>query len=134
MDKFTKKKRSEIMAKIHSKDTKFERDFRVILKRSINKKFETNVAKLKGKPDMVFAREKLCVFLDSDFWHGWQYPRWKSILNDFWREKIEGNRGRDRKTTAYLRKNNWRVVRIWEHEIIKDRRKTIQRVVKALSR
>jgi len=59
--------------------------------------------------------------LDSDFWHGWQYPKWKRKLkNDFWKKKIEGNRARDRRNTAYLRSKGWQVARIWGHQIKKD--------------
>ena len=88
---------------------------------------------LKGKPDIVFYRYKVCVFLDSDFWHGWQYPRWKHLLkNDFWRSKIENNRDRDRKTTAYLRRHGWAIVRIWEHSIKNNRYFEIDKIVKRL--
>jgi len=124
MDKFSKKKRSEIMSKIRSNNTKFERKFIAVLKKLTKKKFQTNVASIKGKPDIVFKKDKICVFLDSDFWHGWQYPRWKHLLkNDFWHKKIENNRKRDRKTTAYLRKNGWHVIRIWGHELLQNKEK-----------
>jgi DNA mismatch endonuclease, patch repair protein len=74
------------------------------------------------------------VFLDSDFWHGWQYPRWKHLLkNDFWRNKIEANRARDKKNTALLRRNGWTVLRIWEHNIKKDMNKSIGKVLELLS-
>ncbi|MFH1890476.1 MAG: hypothetical protein ABIJ91_02845 [Candidatus Kuenenbacteria bacterium] len=82
MDKFSKKKRSEIMSKIHSSDTKFEREFIVALKKITKKKFQTNVVSIKGKPDIVFPKDKICIFLDSDFWHGWRYPHWKHLLNN----------------------------------------------------
>ena len=78
------------MSKIRSKETKFEREFILRLKKSTRKKFKVNVTSIKGKPDIVFEKHKVCVFLDSDFWHGWQYPRWKHLLkDDFWREKIK---------------------------------------------
>ncbi len=116
------KKRSELMSKIRSRDTKFEKEFIASLRKATRKKFETNVVSIKGKPDIVFQKDRVCVFLDSDFWHGWYYPRWKHLLkNDFWREKIENNRKRDRKTTAYLRKNGWTVLRFWEHQIKEGR-------------
>ena len=121
MDKFSKRKRSEIMSKIRSSNTQFERDFISELKKRTDKNFRTNARDLRGKPDVVFQKEKVCIFLDSDFWHGWQYPRWKKILkNDFWKKKIENNRARDGKNTAYLRNNDWKVVRVWGHEIKKD--------------
>lgn len=100
------------------------------LKKRTDKKFRTNAVDLRGKPDIVFQKEKVCVFLDSDFWHGWQYPRWKKVLkNYFWKKKIENNRARDRKNTAYLRNKNWRVARVWGHEIKKDISTAVSSVV-----
>src|SRR3989344_1153421 len=117
-DLLSRKKRSELMSKIRSRDTKFEQEFIVSLRKAFRQKFQINVTSIRGKPDIVFYKAKVCVFLDSDFWHGWYYPRWKHLLkNDFWREKIENNRKRDRKTTAYLSKNGWTVLRFWEHKI-----------------
>lgn len=128
------KRRSELMSKIRSRDTKFEREFIVFLRKATRKKFQTNVASIKGKPDIVFQKVKVCVFLDSDFWHGWYYPRWKHLLkNDFWREKIENNRKRDRKITTYLRKNGWIVLRFWEHEIRTKRSKIIKNIIKFIN-
>lgn len=132
-DPLPTKKRSELMSKIRSRDTKFEREFIFALKKATQKRFRTNVGSIKGKPDIVFLKNKICVFLDSDFWHGWYYPRWKHLLkNDFWREKIENNRKRDKKTTIYLRKGDWKVFRIWEHEIKKDSEKVTNKIVKFL--
>lgn len=128
------KKRSELMTKIRSRDTKFEREFIVSLRKATRKKFQTNVASIKGKPDIVFQKDKICVFLDSDFWHGWYYPRWKHLLkNDFWREKIENNRKRDSKTTAYLRGNSWVVLRFWEHNIKENPQKVVKSIINSLN-
>jgi DNA mismatch endonuclease (patch repair protein) len=121
-DKLTIEKRSSLMSKIKSKNTKLESVFIGALKREGIKGFKLNVKEIKGKPDIVFEKEKICIFLDSDFWHGWQYPRWKHLLkNDFWREKIERNRKRDKKVKEYLRRSGWTVIRIWEHNIVYKR-------------
>ena len=129
-DKFSKRKRSEIMSKIRSSNTQFEKNFISELKKRTGKKFRINAGDLRGRPDIVFQKEKVCVFLDSDFWHGWQYPRWKKILkNDFWKQKIENNRARDKRTTSYLRKNGWRVIRIWGHDTKKDLIQVIEAVI-----
>lgn len=133
MDKFSKKKRSEIMSKIRSNNTKFERKFIIALKKITKKKFRTNVKEIMGKPDIVFKNQKLCIFLDSNFWHGWQYPKWKGTLkNDFWKKKIENNRKRDKKITSSLRKNGWTVLRIWEHQINKNLDATVNKIVENL--
>lgn len=123
------------MSKIRSRGTKFEKNFIISLKKIISDKFKTNVTNIKGKPDIVFLKKKLCVFLDSDFWHGWYYPRWKHLLkDDFWRTKIENNRQRDKKITAYLRKNGWTIMRFWEHQIKKEKqiKKVLYVIKKAL--
>lgn len=105
------------------------------LKKRTDRKFRTNARDLKGKPDIVFQKEKVCVFLDSDFWHGWQYPRWEKVLkNDFWKKKIENTRNRDVKTTAYLRRNGWKVLRIWGHKINKQFSATLDKVIDNLEK
>jgi DNA mismatch endonuclease (patch repair protein) len=120
------------MSKIRSRDTRFEEDFIIALKKRTRRKFARNVKSIRGKPDIVFHKVKVCVFLDSDFWHGWQYPRWKHLLkNDFWREKIEKNRARDRKTTLFLRKNGWAVIRIWEHSLKANFKREMDKVIHA---
>lgn len=132
-DKISKKQRSSVMSKIRSRGTKFESDFIETLKTKIRKRYRLNVRDLKGKPDIVFDKYKVCVFLDSDFWHGWQYPRWKHLLkNDFWRNKIEANRIRDRMNTTLLRRSGWTVIRIWEHNIKKDADNEIDRILRTL--
>ena len=133
-DKITAEKRSSVMSKIRSRGTKFEQDFISALKKRIRHKFKLNVKEIRGKPDIVFNRKRVCVFLDSNFWHGWQYPRWKHLLkNEFWCEKIDKNRRRDRNATQYLRRNGWTVVRIWEHEIKIDFQRALNKVKEKLS-
>lgn len=134
-DTLSIKGRSERMSNISSRNTKFEQKFIASLRRATRKKFHTNVASIKGKPDIVFQKDKICIFLDSNFWHGWYYPRWKHLLkNDFWREKIENNRKRDKKNTAYLKNKNWTVLRFWEYEIKKDINDVILKVITNLKR
>jgi len=121
------------MSKIRSRDTKFEKEFIETLRKKTRKKFQLSLVLLRGKPDIVFLKDKMCVFLDSDFWHGWRYPRWKHLLkDDFWREKIEKNRKRDVLTTQYLKRKDWKVLRIWEHEIKKDPEKSVDKIIKFL--
>lgn len=84
-------------------------------------RYRKYVARLPGNPDMVFAGPKVVVFIDGDFWHGWQFHRWEHKLpSKYWKEKIRGNMERDRRNRASLRKAGWIVVRIWEHEANKD--------------
>jgi len=133
-DTLTVKERSQRMSLIRSSSTKFENDFVTALKTKTRKRFSTNDTNVLGKPDIVFKKHKVCVFLDSNFWHGWQYPRWKHLLkNDFWRQKIERNRARDKKVTRKLRTEGWVVLRFWEHQLKKDRFVCVRKIIDSLN-
>ena len=71
--------------------------------------------KLPGKPDFVFQKLKVAVFVDGCFWHGcprcYRAPQTRS---EFWRAKVETNRRRDRRVGRQLRKMGWSVLRFWE--------------------
>lgn len=132
-DKLTVHERSRRMSLIHSKSTKFEQNFITALKKQTRKTFTTNDVDILGKPDIVFKKHRVCVFLDSNFWHGWQYPRWKHLLkNDFWREKIERNRMRDKRVTRKLRAEDWVVLRFWEHQLKKDQISCVKKVMDSI--
>ena len=74
--------------------------------------------KLIGKPDFVFLRERVAVFIDGCFWHGcpihYSAPTTRRI---FWREKLEANQKRDAIVTKALAESGWLVLRFWEHEL-----------------
>ena len=73
---------------------------------------------LTGKPDFVFRKERLCVFVDGCFWHGCPRHGTQPKQNaTFWQEKIGRNKRRDRVVTRSLRRDGWKVVRIWEHQL-----------------
>ncbi len=132
-DKLTVQERSRRMSLIRSKSTKFEQSLITTLKKQTRKAFTTNDVSVLGKPDIVFKKCRVCVFCDSNFWHGWQYPRWKHLLkNDFWREKIERNRMRDKKVTRKLRAEGWVVLRLWEHQLKKDQSVCVKKVIDLL--
>jgi len=74
-----------------------------------------------GRPrrrgDIVFPRLKIAVFVDGCFWHGCpEHGTWPKSNADFWRDKIETNRRRDRDTDERLAAAGWKVIRVWEHE------------------
>lgn len=79
-DKISVEKRSALMSKIRSKETRLELDFIKLLKKSTKFSFVTHQRDIKGNPDIVFRSKKICVFIDSDFWHCWQFPRWKKTF------------------------------------------------------
>ena len=132
-DSLTASERSQRMSLIRSKSTKFEQNFIAVLEKQTRKTFSINDMSVLGRPDIVFAKYRVCIFLDSNFWHGWQYPRWKHLLkNDFWREKIERNRMRDKKVTRKLRAEGWAVLRFWEYQLIKDQFACVKKAIDSL--
>jgi DNA mismatch endonuclease, patch repair protein len=85
---------------------------------------------LPGRPDIVFSRSRLAVFVDGCFWHGCPDHSVKPKTNSaFWRIKLEKNIARDLETSASLKAAGWKVVRIWEHEIRQDIPKAVERVL-----
>ena len=88
--------------------------------------------KIFGKPDFVFPKLKLTVFVDGCFWHGCPKHETKPKNNRaFWKNKFSRNRARDRLVTQTLRAAKWRVLRIWEHEL---KRKHEARLLSRLQR
>ncbi|AFN74176.1 DNA mismatch endonuclease Vsr [Melioribacter roseus P3M-2] len=77
---------------------------------------------LYGKPDIVFPRLRVVVFADGCFWHGHNCRNTKPSDNaEYWKKKIERNKKRDRLVTKTLRSKGWKVVRLWECEINKNK-------------
>lgn len=132
MDNLTKKQRRKTMQAIRSKGTTPERLIMHELKRR-KIYFASHVASIIGKPDIVFRRKKVAVFVDSVFWHG--HPK-KFILPQsniaYWKIKIERNKKRDRKVSAQLKTNGWQVVRIWDCEIKKNLEKSVNKIFNKL--
>jgi len=128
-DKFSREKRSEIMSLIKGKNTKLELIiFQELKKRKIY--FKKHYEKVIGSPDLAFPDKKKAIFIDGDFWHGWQYPKWKKKLtSDFWVRKIDSNRKRDVKINRILKKKGWKVLRVWEHQIKKEKEKMVERII-----
>lgn len=118
MDTFTKAERSRIMASVKSRNNKStELRFITILKDKGIKGWRRNYP-LTGKPDFVFPRLKIAVFIDGCYWHGCpSHCRMPSTNISYWNNKIEKNKIRDKKTTKALKMKGWQVIRIWEHEI-----------------
>jgi len=73
-----------------------------------------------GKPDFVFLKQKVALFVDGCFWHGCSKPKHLNMPKnnqEFWAKKLQQNRNRDRYVSHELRKAGWKVVRVWEHEL-----------------
>ena len=117
-DVFTKRKRSEVMSKIRSHGN---RDTELVLASLLRKHRIAGWRRHKpvfGRPDFVFPVQSVAVFVDGCFWHGCprHYSKPKGNAK-FWRTKLEQNRKRDRRVTRKLRRDGWRVIRIWEHQL-----------------
>ncbi|WP_255528814.1 very short patch repair endonuclease [Roseomonas sp. KE0001] len=124
-------KRSAVMARIRGKDTGPELAMAAALKPT-RFQYESHVRDLPGRPDFVFRRHKVVVFVDGDFWHGWRFRNWRDKLSEKWEAKIEANRQRDLRNFRRLRAEGWRVLRIWEHEVKANAKACATRVVQAI--
>ena len=121
------------MSRIHGFDTTIE----VIVRRALLNagiRYRKHIMHLPGRPDLVFMRARVVVFIDGDFWHGYRYPAWRERLPPFWQAKIERNRRRDQKNFAKLRRAGWTVVRVWEHDVQRDLEACVHRIRQALGR
>jgi DNA mismatch endonuclease (patch repair protein) len=118
-DRLTPEQRSYCMSRIRAFNTTVELALRTRLWRA-GIRYRLHDHKLPGRPDLVFRREALIVFIDGDFWHGYRFPQWKTRLGPYWQAKIERNRRRDRRNHQRLRRLGWDVMRIWEHELRRD--------------
>jgi DNA mismatch endonuclease, patch repair protein len=130
---------SRMMAAVRNKDSKAE----LALRRTLHARglrFRLHARDLPGRPDLVIRKYRLAVFVDGDFWHGnaWrvrglarfedQFP----TNQEFWVAKITRNMERDREVTAALVADGWRVIRLWESEVLDDPAGAAERVHQAI--
>jgi len=132
MDNLTRKQRRKNMQNIRSEGTEPEQ---LIAKELRIKKiyFAKNVKTIFGKPDFVFRRKRVAVFIDSDFWHGHKkrciMPKSNCI---YWEQKIKRNKQRDKIVNRKLRKEGWSVIRLWEKDINRNLVKSMNKIIEAL--
>lgn len=135
-DVFTQPKRSEVMSRIRGSGNR-DTELRLITLFRANRinAWRRNAAVF-GKPDFVFHRARVAVFVDGCFWH--RHPGCKFCYNpksrpQFWLPKFERNVERDRLVTRTLRKAGWKVVRVWECQLSPTKAKrTVARIDRAL--
>lgn len=107
------------MSMIKSRDTKAE----MILRKELwqrGLRYRKNCASVYGKPDIVFLRKQIAIFIDGEFWHGYNFNEIKNRLKsnkEFWIEKIQHNMERDFEITLFLTEQGWAVLRFWDFEI-----------------
>jgi DNA mismatch endonuclease (patch repair protein) len=116
------------MSNVKGRDNNLERRVRAALHKH-GFRFRTHVRALPGRPDIVLPRFKTAIFVDGDFWHGFNFPRWRQKLAPFWQRKIATNRQRDVRNFRRLRRSNWAVIRLWQHQLEHDFDRCIRRVV-----
>lgn len=132
-DIVSKKKRSEIMSRIKSKDSKIEILFRKELWK-LGFRYRKNSAKYFGKPDIVLAKYKTVIFIDSCFWHGCKkHCRIPAVRKKYWTKKILRNKVRDAEVLKYYKKENWKIFRIWEHDLKRNSVGIVDKVIKYLN-
>jgi DNA mismatch endonuclease, patch repair protein len=120
--------RSRVMARIRGRNTTPERVIFAALE-ECGMPFVRHRDDLPGRPDVVFPKTKLVVFIDGDFWHGWRFPLWTHKLSEKWRYKIATTRQRDQRNFRKLRRLGWKVLRLWEHQIENDPKRCVDRIV-----
>ena len=131
-DVLTKEQRSYNMSQIKGRDTKPEISLRKLLFRKGARGYRTRY-KLNGKPDIVFSKKKIVIFIDGCFWH--KCPKCfiePETRKKFWKEKLNGNVKRDREVNRLLEKEGWKVLRFWEHQIRKSAEKAAKKIMQEL--
>lgn len=119
---YTTKKRSKIMSKIRGKNTKPE----LLLRRALwaqGIRFRIDNKTLPGKPDISIKKYKLAIFIDGEFWHGYNWSERKKTIKtnrEFWIPKIERNMQRDKEVLNQLNDLGFMVFRFWSKEITTD--------------
>jgi len=117
-DVFTKAKRSQIMAAVRSRGNKATELRLAAILRAHGITGWRRHQPLPGRPDFVFQRARLAVFVDGCFWHGCRWHcRMPQGNRDYWQRKIALNTARDRRTNRLLRAEGRRVLRIWGHSL-----------------
>ncbi len=135
-DVFTPAKRSAVMALIRSRGNRATELRLIALMREHGITGWRRKARVFGKPDFVFRRERVAVFVDGCFWHGCPRHATKPATRAaWWAAKLARNAQRDRAVTRALRAAGWTVLRIWECALARSRAgRTVTRIVRALGR
>jgi DNA mismatch endonuclease (patch repair protein) len=130
MDVLTPEQRSRNMAAIRARGNRTtEQALRYRLVRAGIGGWTLHSARLPGRPDFVFRRRRLVIFVDGCYWHGCpKCYRPPETNTGYWSEKFKRNKSRDRRVTAALRRSGWRVLRVWEHEVEKSPDKVVEKI------
>lgn len=131
----TPEERSRIMRAVPRKNTTAEVSLRKALRAVGLRGYRLHSEEVPGTPDVVFSAQRLAVFVDGCFWHGCpKCYREPHSNKEYWTMKVQRNKDRDAKVRAACKAKGWRVVRVWEHEIVKAPERVVARVMKAFLR
>lgn len=133
---YTTPQRSKIMGKIRGKNTKPELIFRKALW-AAGYRYRIDYKKLIGKPDIVLNKYKTVIFIDGEFWHGYNWEARKDKIKsnrEFWIPKIERNIQRDKEVNAVLENLGYTIFRFWETDVKKDLDTCLQKVLTSLGK
>lgn len=121
------------MSKIRGKNTGPEVKLRKLLWSQGIRGYRTHY-NVSGKPDIVFIKKKIAIFIDGCFWHKcpvcFQEPETRK---EFWMKKIQSNVERDKKVNEQLKVEGWTVMRFWEHDIRKKPDAVIKKIKEKMS-
>ena len=134
MDKHTPEQRRRNMQAVKNKDSQIELTLRLALYHK-GYRYRKNFSKVFGHPDIVFTREQVVVFCDSEFWHGHDWETRKNDFKskqDFWIPKIERNMERDKEVTEHLKAEGYIVLRYWGKQIKKDLDTVVNEIEQAI--
>lgn len=136
MDKMTLEQRHRCMSAIKSKDTKPELMVRKFLF-SCGFRFRLNHPRLPGHPDLVLRKYRTVIFVNGCFWHGHEGCKYfvlPKTNTEFWQNKIERNRNRDKRDRLQLAAMGWHCITIWECQLKpKVRQQTLESLAYTLS-
>lgn len=119
-DILSRQQRSRVMAAVRSRGNKNTELKLVAILRAAGITGWRRHLTVVGRPDFVFRRYRLTIFVDGCFWHGCRWHcRMPKSRKSFWTDKIARNRARDRKVRRLLYKDGWKVLRFWEHTLYK---------------
>jgi DNA mismatch endonuclease (patch repair protein) len=131
-DFLTKAQRSVRMASIRSRGNKRTEMALVRLFRQHHITGWRRHQRMLASPDFIFRAQRLVIFVDGCFWHGCPKHSLHVLKSGaYWKKKLVANQRRDQLMTRTLRRKDWRVLRIWEHELA---RKNETRLLKRLQR
>ncbi len=131
---YTTPLRSKIMSRIKGKNTKPE----ILLRKALwgqGIRYRKSPTNLPGKPDIVIRKYHLVIFVDGEFWHGYDWENKKHTIKSnrgFWIPKIERNMLRDKQHTELLQKMGFIVLRFWQKEVEKELGNCVLEILKRI--